>query len=481
MSPTFYIPAPQSARSRLDPCAATPEHLLKPRQEASMIYLLMGYAHAAILERVRTIRALAGGERGQGTVEYVGLILLVSLLMVGMVAAMKGFNRSLNKTSNYSSQHGRDELFGRTNHAVGMFACRSPEVANSAVSLPCSVAIKRAVVDARHTDLSSPCYLIVARMRHGNFLGDWRGTRNTMSHRAALYTVEVRPKRDKEPRLLGDFDGAGTSLLEVLRGYLGVAFASANPAKTKEVRIANCRVDENEERLAVAATHGRSGLKAQIVDQAGQLQFEQATTDSQLLQCACLFWLPPTQRRGWLAIHVNNGRGIKTLLENGIQEKFRADHPGFVLQMHPYVERSVLDKAIEEDRIGKVKLVKLERPSDQAMAITNKWIPGGVVGKFELSISAKTRGEHVLPDLIRRFLSSNHVAREEIIEFEGVEFDEASVEVETDEGGQRTFNIERPEAGHAFTEDLEGLELVEGEPTHESVIQALGTALDRVS
>jgi hypothetical protein len=38
------------------------------------------------------IRALAS-ERGQGTVEYVGLILLVSLLMVGMVAAMKGFNR----------------------------------------------------------------------------------------------------------------------------------------------------------------------------------------------------------------------------------------------------------------------------------------------------------------------------------------------------------------------------------------------------
>ncbi len=31
-------------------------------------------------------------ERGQGTVEYVGLILLVSLLMVGMVAGMKGFS-----------------------------------------------------------------------------------------------------------------------------------------------------------------------------------------------------------------------------------------------------------------------------------------------------------------------------------------------------------------------------------------------------
>lgn len=56
-----------------------------------MIYALVGYLHAAVSWRLRAIRRLAG-ERGQGTVEYVGLILLVSLLMVGMVAAMKGFN-----------------------------------------------------------------------------------------------------------------------------------------------------------------------------------------------------------------------------------------------------------------------------------------------------------------------------------------------------------------------------------------------------
>jgi Flp pilus assembly pilin Flp len=57
-----------------------------------MIYALLGYVHVAVERRVRAIRSLADGERGQGTVEYVGLILLVSLLMVGMVAAMKGFN-----------------------------------------------------------------------------------------------------------------------------------------------------------------------------------------------------------------------------------------------------------------------------------------------------------------------------------------------------------------------------------------------------
>ena len=55
------------------------------------MYALLGRLHAAGHLRLRAIRALSE-ERGQGTVEYVGLILLVSLLMVGMVAAMKGFN-----------------------------------------------------------------------------------------------------------------------------------------------------------------------------------------------------------------------------------------------------------------------------------------------------------------------------------------------------------------------------------------------------
>ena len=52
---------------------------------------LLAYGHANLLALSARVRPLPS-ERGQGTVEYVGLILLVSLLMVGMVAAMKGFN-----------------------------------------------------------------------------------------------------------------------------------------------------------------------------------------------------------------------------------------------------------------------------------------------------------------------------------------------------------------------------------------------------
>ena len=51
------------------------------------MYRTMGLAHAT-LGRAVGAPARAGG---QGTVEYVALILLVALVMAGVVAAMKGF------------------------------------------------------------------------------------------------------------------------------------------------------------------------------------------------------------------------------------------------------------------------------------------------------------------------------------------------------------------------------------------------------
>jgi Flp pilus assembly pilin Flp len=47
------------------------------------MYRMMGRMHAALVAGRR--------ESGQGTVEYVALILLVALVMAGVIAAMKGF------------------------------------------------------------------------------------------------------------------------------------------------------------------------------------------------------------------------------------------------------------------------------------------------------------------------------------------------------------------------------------------------------
>ncbi len=57
-----------------------------------MVYRALGNAHAMVVSKGEAARRVAVERSGQGTVEYVGLILLVSLLMLGMVAAMKGFS-----------------------------------------------------------------------------------------------------------------------------------------------------------------------------------------------------------------------------------------------------------------------------------------------------------------------------------------------------------------------------------------------------
>ena len=48
------------------------------------MYELMGRAHAALVG--------LRGERGQGTVEYVGLILLIAVVLAGVVKAANGFS-----------------------------------------------------------------------------------------------------------------------------------------------------------------------------------------------------------------------------------------------------------------------------------------------------------------------------------------------------------------------------------------------------
>ena len=51
------------------------------------MYGLMGLAHARLIQVGGRLRS----STGQGTVEYVALILLVALVMAGVVAAMKGY------------------------------------------------------------------------------------------------------------------------------------------------------------------------------------------------------------------------------------------------------------------------------------------------------------------------------------------------------------------------------------------------------
>ena len=57
------------------------------------MYRALGYLHAALARAHRRLRS----SLGQGTVEYVALILLVALVMAGVVAALKGYKTDQGK------------------------------------------------------------------------------------------------------------------------------------------------------------------------------------------------------------------------------------------------------------------------------------------------------------------------------------------------------------------------------------------------
>ena len=67
-----------------------------------------GFLHAQVLYATRRFR----GAAGQGTVEYVALILLVALVMAGVVAALKGFKTDQGKTLG-------DAIMAKIKDAVG--------------------------------------------------------------------------------------------------------------------------------------------------------------------------------------------------------------------------------------------------------------------------------------------------------------------------------------------------------------------------
>jgi hypothetical protein len=85
-------PKPDLRHSSLDAGGIPGQHRSHPFDGRRPMHKLLVHAHLSALDLGDRLRRCLASERGQGTVEYVGLILLVSLLMVGMVAAMKGFN-----------------------------------------------------------------------------------------------------------------------------------------------------------------------------------------------------------------------------------------------------------------------------------------------------------------------------------------------------------------------------------------------------
>lgn len=305
-----------------------------------------------------------------------------------------------------------------------------------------------------------------------------------MGHRAAVYTVRVKRARKRKDKYVpfGDIDGAGTYLGDVLAGYLSAdGFQGVSADHTKVVRCESVEQDGDDVRAVML--HGQSGQTADIYDANDVFRIHQEADDTHQIRCNVLFRLPRDQETGLLAAHVNHGRSafglLKTALAHEFREAFAAE--GLLLAITPFVQGSVLMEAIDRNRLEKVRLVRWEEPDDRAVGATDRWVSAGDRGRIEVEYSAPRQHSRLVPDLIKRYLKGDGSALKDIVEFQGITFDEVKVVVELPNGNRRTFNIQKPDAGHSFTQDLHGLKEDDGEPTPESVFGALGATLAEVS
>jgi len=290
-----------------------------------------------------------------------------------------------------------------------------------------------------------------------------------MSERATLYTVTVRPRsRGAAPLPLAD-------LADVLAGALD-GFSATSADGGTVARVLSTARDGDD--LFAIVEHGSRGIAADIVDASGAVRLRQTPDDLQLIRSGCLFRLPAGQTAGALAVHVSNGRGVKELFEQELVSRFRTARPGLLLRLDRLAEPDALRQAVAENRIEKLRLVRLEAAGKRTFGDTDRWVAAGKPARIQLEIGAHGRDGRISGALLERYLGGDGSALADIVAFGGLAFDSASVGVLLPDGTRRLFDLAHPEAGRPLTRALEGIVLDgAGEPTAESLLAALRGAL----
>jgi hypothetical protein len=269
-----------------------------------------------------------------------------------------------------------------------------------------------------------------------------------MSHRAAIYRVRARPQGDVNGwRLCGDIDEAGT--------WLGTpidkALVNLN-GKSRDGKV-TARHDGalqaiGADQVGCSILSGRSGVVS-VIEKPGQPPFDRTLDSSESMRSAVLFDLPRGRKEGRLAVHVPDGRSCKGIVETALRSALSSI--GFVLELGPIVPANALQEAVERDAVEKVTLIKHDPSKAEKFSDAAQWGGDEDLDRLELTIPSK-RNRHLKRDPLKRFLDDpTDASRQQLIEFEGLVFDEVAVTVEMPDGTQRTFFLDGREGGHAMT------------------------------
>lgn len=297
-----------------------------------------------------------------------------------------------------------------------------------------------------------------------------------MGHYATVYSICVHKRNKPKERLpLG--------LIEEQRPYLGDFFSDVfDPESFALVsksgdRTVGCEhrnlAGENNDELQVIFTPGERGVDASILNPAGKPDYKQTPKHTQVLRSGSLFRMPREEEFGWWACHVNNGRSFKTLVHNRLTEAFKDTFSeDLMLKIAPCVNSAALEDAVKKDRLLSASLSKYERSPDVKEG--GEWVHNNTALKLRLHIVPE-RGKKLDPKLVIAAMKSKSLG--DIVEFGGISYDTAQFEVELEGGQHRSFKIEAPDSGHAFSALIEPALDGSDVPMDDSLFEELGRVL----
>lgn len=288
-----------------------------------------------------------------------------------------------------------------------------------------------------------------------------------MAHLMAKYRVTVTVRGKTQP--LGGFYN-GHALLDFLADVLSKVDVDGE----KSTLATEGMVEVEDPLVDVALRTGEKGVRSDI--EKPDTVIPRYPDDTERLRAFALFRAPAANHEGIAVFHQPHGRGIKSLLAEYLKQEFRNRFDGVALHIQPCIDANELQQLLQEGLMKNIRLRRKRHPADAFDGLDDYADPEEV-GKVEVAIqpprgrSMFNRGQR-----LERLLEQSHEGEQLI--FDGVEYDELSVEVQRGDRTKVIRVVPHLGTGNLNYEVDEDLVQDQGEPTRESLRQAAISLLD---
>lgn len=309
-----------------------------------------------------------------------------------------------------------------------------------------------------------------------------------MSHVLHAYLTTVRQKQEKTPLLLGNFDGAGSDLLEEFLEFFKNPKMRDWVAKDINAAARISKVFEAEKKdpdvIAALIKAGETGRAAEYVDTTEDslgedVLFKRGLAHAELVPVLILVKLPGTKDKGFVITHSPNNRGLKTKFWNKFKQWFSERHPDYLVELEPAAPEGFYRKVVEEQNLRKVTLIRYVKPADM-IDDDSRWFAEQEVGKITTVIQPVARlGRLLKKDVVKVLKDEEGSPLSSLLVFHGEKYDQIRTTFRDDQGRQHSILLgenRTPRAGYDVTEllDFDDSE----NPTYESLRAAAFQYLD---